>query len=51
MKVLMLSWEYPPKSVGGLAQHVYDLTNAYPAQGVEVHLITAGEKGPRLLKK
>ncbi len=45
MKVLMLSWEYPPKSVGGLAQHVYDLTNAYPDQGVEVHLLTAGEKG------
>lgn len=45
MKVLMLSWEYPPKSVGGLAQHVYDLTNEYAEQGVEVHLITAGEKG------
>lgn len=45
MKVLMLSWEYPPKSVGGLAQHVYDLTSAYAEQGVEVHLITAGGKG------
>lgn len=45
MKVLMLSWEYPPKSVGGLAQHVYDLTNALAESGIEVHLITAGEKG------
>lgn len=45
MKVLMLSWEYPPKSVGGLAQHVYDLTNALAESGVEVHLITSGGKG------
>jgi glycogen(starch) synthase len=41
----MLSWEYPPKSVGGLAQHVYDLTNALAANGVDVHLITSGGMG------
>lgn len=41
----MLSWEYPPKSVGGLAQHVYDLTGALAANGVEVHLITSGGQG------
>lgn len=45
MRVLMLSWEYPPKSVGGLAQHVYDLTNALAENGVEVHLLTSGGKG------
>lgn len=45
MRVLMLSWEYPPKSVGGLAQHVYDLTNALAENGVDVHLITSGGKG------
>ena len=45
MKVLMLSWEYPPKSVGGLAQHVYDLTNALAELGMEVHLITSGGYG------
>ncbi len=45
MKVLMLSWEYPPKSVGGLAQHVYDLTNALAENGVDVHLITSGGAG------
>ncbi|MBP1761654.1 MAG: hypothetical protein H6Q64_1196, partial [Firmicutes bacterium] len=26
MKVLMLSWEYPPHMVGGLGQHVYDIS-------------------------
>ncbi len=45
MRVLMLSWEYPPRSVGGLAQHVYDLTNALAAAGEEIHLITLGGGG------
>jgi len=43
MRILMLSWEYPPHSVGGLAQHVYDLTTALAAAGDEVHLITIGD--------
>jgi len=45
LKVLMLSWEYPPKSVGGLASHVYDLTCALAEEGVEVHLLTCGGAG------
>lgn len=40
MRILMLSWEYPPCSVGGLAQHVADLTTALARAGEEVHLIT-----------
>lgn len=51
MRVLMLSWEYPPKSVGGLAQHVYDLTNALAENGVDVHLITAGGQGAPVFEK
>lgn len=38
----MFSWEYPPQSVGGLAQHVYDLTTAMAKQQQEIHLITRG---------
>ena len=45
MRVLMLSWEYPPKSVGGLARHVYDLTNALASIRVDIHLITSGGMG------
>ncbi|WP_207640994.1 glycosyltransferase family 4 protein [Desulfofalx alkaliphila] len=45
MRVLMLSWEYPPKSVGGLAQHVYDLTKAMAEQKHQLHLITIGSPG------
>ncbi len=37
MCVLMLTWEYPPKIVGGISRHVYDLVHALTAQGVEVH--------------
>ncbi|MDD3315777.1 MAG: glycosyltransferase family 4 protein [Syntrophaceticus sp.] len=47
MRILMFSWEYPPRSVGGLAQHVYDLTTALAAAGDEVHLITVGDAGSK----
>ena len=43
MRIMMFSWEYPPKSVGGLAQHVYDLTSALVDSGQEVDLITVGD--------
>ncbi len=45
MRVFMLSWEYPPKTVGGLARHVYDLTLAMVREGVEIHLFTCGTSG------
>ncbi|MDW8106698.1 MAG: glycosyltransferase family 4 protein [Armatimonadota bacterium] len=37
----MLSWEYPPRIVGGIARHVQELSEALAARGVEVHVITA----------
>ncbi len=40
MRVLMLSWEYPPHTVGGLAKHVVELLPALAAAGVDLHLIT-----------
>ncbi|WP_034629028.1 glycosyltransferase family 4 protein [Desulfotruncus alcoholivorax] len=45
MRVAMFSWEFPPKKVGGLAQHVYDLTRDLACQGMEIHLFTLGEPG------
>jgi glycosyltransferase involved in cell wall biosynthesis len=41
----MLSWEYPPKIVGGIARHVYDLANALVAQGIKVNIITCEHPG------
>jgi glycogen(starch) synthase len=45
MRIVMLSWEYPPKVVGGIAPHVYDLTSHLSSLGEEIHLITRGEPG------
>ena len=46
-RVLMLSWEFPPKTVGGLARHVDDLSRALAAQGEEVHVITCHVPGAK----
>lgn len=43
MKILMLSWEYPPKNIGGLSTHVYYLSHALVAAGNDVHVITCEE--------
>ncbi|HEX9890424.1 MAG TPA: glycosyltransferase family 4 protein [Nitriliruptorales bacterium] len=37
---MMLSWEYPPKVVGGLGRHVGALSRTLVEQGHEVHVIT-----------
>jgi glycosyltransferase involved in cell wall biosynthesis len=40
MRVLMLSWEYPPHVVGGMGKHVFELAPALAAAGIEVHVLT-----------
>ena len=34
MRVVMLSWEYPPRIVGGISPHVYELSQKLQAKGV-----------------
>ena len=47
MRVLVLSWEYPPLIEGGLARHVRKLSEQLAADGVEVHVLTRGmEESP-----
>lgn len=41
-RILTLSWEYPPHKVGGLAEHVYELSKGLIRKGLEVHVITLG---------
>ena len=36
----MLSWEYPPRIVGGISPHVQDLSQELVKKGIEVHVIT-----------
>ena len=42
MKILMLSWEFPPRVVGGIAPHVHDLSLSLQEQGQEVLVLTIG---------
>ena len=47
MRVLILSWEYPPLIEGGLARHVRKLAENLVAQGVDVHVLARGlEESP-----
>lgn len=45
MRVLMLSWEFPPLKIGGIAEHVYELSGALARKGVEVHVVTPEPRG------
>lgn len=40
MRIVMLTWEYPPRIVGGIARHVEELSWALAAQGHTIHVIT-----------
>jgi glycosyltransferase involved in cell wall biosynthesis len=40
MKILVLTWEFPPRIVGGIARHVGELYPELVARGHVVHLIT-----------
>jgi glycogen(starch) synthase len=44
MRVLILSWEYPPLIEGGLARHVRKLSENLASLGVEVHVLTRGRE-------
>ena len=42
IRILTLSWEYPPYKIGGIAEHVYELSKALTRKGQEVHVVTLG---------
>jgi len=42
MRVLLVSWEYPPVIEGGLGRHVRKLSEHLVRDGVEVHVLTRG---------
>ncbi|WP_160721693.1 glycosyltransferase family 4 protein [Bacillus sp. USDA818B3_A] len=43
LKILILSWEYPPNIVGGLSRHVFGLSSNLAQLGHEVYVLTAGK--------
>ena len=44
MRILILSWEYPPLIEGGLARHVRKLSENLVSRGVDVHVLTRGHE-------
>ncbi|WP_319431900.1 glycosyltransferase family 4 protein [Mycobacterium sp. RTGN5] len=45
MKILMVSWEYPPVIIGGLGRHVYQLATALAADGHDVVVLSRRPSG------
>ncbi|MGK2879713.1 MAG: glycosyltransferase family 4 protein [Mycobacterium sp.] len=45
MKILMVSWEYPPVVLGGLGRHVYELATHLAAAGHEVVVLARRPSG------
>ena len=45
MKILMVSWEYPPVIIGGLGRHVYQLATALAADGHDVVVLSRRQAG------
>ena len=43
MKILMLTWEYPPRVVGGIARVVYDISRTLIKDGHDVTVVTYKE--------
>jgi glycogen synthase len=46
MRVLLISWEYPPVIEGGLGRHVRKLSESLVRDAVEVHVLTRGGRLP-----
>jgi glycogen synthase len=45
MKILMISWEYPPVVIGGLGRHVHHLSTALAAAGHDVVVLSRRPTG------
>ncbi|MGE5396169.1 MAG: glycosyltransferase family 4 protein [Chitinophagales bacterium] len=43
MRVAILAWEFPPRVVGGLAMHVYDLSTTMAEMGVDVTVVSCND--------
>ncbi len=47
MRVLHLSWEFPPRIIGGIASHVFDLSRALARRSLDVHVMTCNFPGAK----
>ncbi|MBS7615957.1 glycosyltransferase family 4 protein [Candidatus Bathyarchaeota archaeon] len=45
LKVMMLTWEFPPRIIGGISPHVYHLSKSLAENGVKVYVVTCDFPG------
>jgi len=45
LTVMMLSWEFPPRIIGGISPHVYYLSKSLSRNGVKVYVVTCDFPG------
>lgn len=45
LAVMMLSWEFPPRIIGGISPHVYYLSRSLARNGVRVYVVTCDFPG------
>ncbi len=45
LSVMMLSWEFPPRVIGGISPHVYFLSKSLAKQDVKVYVVTCDFPG------
>jgi len=48
LSVMMLSWEYPPRVIGGISPHIYFLSKSLAKNNVKVHVVTCDFPGAPL---
>jgi glycosyltransferase involved in cell wall biosynthesis len=45
LTVIMLTWEFPPRIIGGISPHVYNLSRSLAKKGVKVYVVTCDFPG------
>ncbi len=45
LTVMMLTWEFPPRIIGGISPHVYHLSKSLARNGVKVYVVTCDFPG------
>ncbi|MEM3735874.1 MAG: glycosyltransferase family 4 protein [Candidatus Bathyarchaeia archaeon] len=45
LRVMMLTWEFPPRIIGGISPHVYYLSRNLAKNGVKVYIVTCDFPG------
>jgi glycosyltransferase involved in cell wall biosynthesis len=45
LTVMMLSWEFPPRTIGGISPHIYNLSKSLAKNGVKVYVVTCDFPG------